>query len=208
MRWNRRTQVMILVVSLAVWGGAAYWRVTQPGPAAPAAAGKAAATPRRTEAKAEGGRKAAGTPAGPPTLRLDLLDRPVPALRAEATNLFASPLPPPPPLPPLPRPAAAAPPAAAPRPAAAPPPPPPDPFLEEARRLRVVAVLQEGGQEVVFIAEGHEVHSAKKNDVIDSRFLIKDLTEDAVVVSKPNGETEVRLSLTGPPGPGGPARQP
>ncbi len=202
MGWNRRTQVAVLVVGLAVWGGAAYWRVTQPGPAAPAAGAKAAVA-RRTEAKAEGDRKAAGKPAGPPALRLDLLDRPVPALRAEATNLFASPIPPPPPPPP-----AAPPPAAPPRPAAPPPPPPPDPFLEEARRLRVVAVMQEGGQDVAFIADGNEVHSVKKNDVIGSRFLIKDLTEDVVVVSKPNGETEVRLSLTGPAGPGVPGRRP
>lgn len=68
----------------------------------------------------------------------------------------------------------------------------------------MVAVMQEDGQPVAFIADGNEVHSVKKNDLIRARILIKELTADAVVVSMPNGEKEVRLTLT--PSGGGPGR--
>jgi hypothetical protein len=186
--WNRRTQVVILVGGLIVWGGAVYWRVTEPGPAA---------APPGGETKGDPGRKGPLAPerkgltkAEPlPELRLDLLERPLPPLKEEAKNLFAPVLlaPPPPP----PRPQAAAPPA-------------PDPFLEEARRLRVVAVMQEDGQPVAFIADGNEVHSVRKNDLIRARILIKELAGDFVVVSMPNGDKEVRLTLA--PSGGGPGR--
>ena len=186
--WNRRTQAIILVGGLGVWGGAVYWRATEPGPA-PA--------PPGGETKSDPGKKGRATPERKGLtkaealleLRLDLLERPLPPLGEEAKNLFAPVLLPPPP--PPPRPQAAA-------------PPPPDPFLEEARRLRVVAVMQEDGQPVAFIADGNEVHSVKKNDLIRARILIKELTADAVVVSMPNGEKEVRLTLT--PSGGGPGR--
>lgn len=178
MSWSRRTQVIVLVTGVLVWGIAFYWRGGQQvPPPGPARAG--AATPAR-----KGPTKAAALP----MLRLDLLDRPLPPLRAEAKNLFASILPPPPPPPP--------------RPPAAAGPPPPDPFLEEVRTLRVVALMQENGQPVAFIADGNEVHSVKKNDVIRARFLIKEMNDDGVVVSQPNGEKEVRLALT-PPAAGG-----
>ena len=206
MRWNKRTQAIVLAAGLAGWGGALYWRISQPAPApAPARStaeaksevgklsevrGRAPAIPEKPSApgrKGAGGRALArqdGAP--PPTLRLDLLDRPLPPLTAEGKNLFASVVPPPPP-----------PPKAAPAAAAAP--PPPDPFLEEARKLRLVAVMQENGQAVAFIADGNDVHTVKKNDVIRSRFLVKDVGDDTVMVSQPNGEKEVRLALT-PPG--------
>jgi len=186
--WNRRTQAIILVAGLVVWAGAFYWRATEPGPAPAPSAGAT---------KADPGRKGRGTPerkgqtkgGALPELKLELLDRPLPPLGAEAKNLFAPVLLAPPPPPPRPQVAA---------------PPPPDPFFEEARKLRVVAVMQEDGQPVAFIADGNEVHSVKKNDLIRTRFLIKDLTADSVVVSLPNGEKEVRLTLA--PSGGGPGR--
>jgi hypothetical protein len=207
MRWDKRTQAIVLVAGIVVWAGAFYWRLTQSDPA-PAAAhpateatseggnpsgtrGRGGATPVKPSPpgrKGAGGRAAApleGAP--PPTLRLDLLERPLPALTAEGKNLFASVVPPPPP-PPPPKAAAAA---------AA---PPPDPFLEEAHKLRLVAVMQEDGQAVAFIADGNDVLSVKKHDVIRSRFLVKDVGDDAVVVSQPNGQKEVRLVLTTPGG--------
>jgi hypothetical protein len=187
MKWDRRTQAVVLAAGLVVWAGAFYWRITQPAPAPAAEArGRSEAGPARPSEpgrKGVGGRATArpeGTPL--PALRLDLLDRPLPPLTAEAKNLFASVMPPPPP-PPKAVPVAAA-------------PPPPDPFLEEARKLRLVAVMQENGQAVAFIADGNDVHSVKKHDVIRSRFLVKDVGDDAVVVSQPNGEKEVRLTLT------------
>ncbi len=204
MSWNRRTQVIVLLAGLLVWAGALYWRLAQPAPApAITATGEAKSEPgKMVEAKSEPGKmseahgRAEASPgrrAGPggrgpgktvplPALRLDLLDRSLPPLAVEGKNLFASVLPPPPP-----------PPKAAPAAAAA---PPPDPFLEEARKLRVVAVMRENGQDVAFVAEGNEVHSVKKNDVIRSRFLIKDVNDDGVVVSQPDGQKEVRLALT------------
>jgi hypothetical protein len=199
MRWDKRTQVIVLASGLVVWAGIFYWRITQPAPAPAAltggARGRAAAGPEKPSApgrKGGGGRAAARQEgAALPALRLDLLDRPLPPLTAEGKNLFASVLPPPTPPPPKAAPAAAL-------------PPPPDPFLEEARRLRLVAVMQENGQAVAFIADGNDVHSAKKNDVIRSRFLVKDVGEDGVVLSQPNGEKEVRLALTPS---GGPARR-
>jgi hypothetical protein len=133
--------------------------------------------------------KAPSTPAKVPALRVDRLEKPLPPLRAEAKNLFAPLVDPPPPPPPTK--------------AAPPPPPPPDPFLEEAKKLKVVAVMQEGTQRMAFIEDGNEVHNVKQNDVIRSRFLIKELTDDAVVVSTPDGQKEFRLSLAPS---GGPAR--
>ncbi|HYB73363.1 MAG TPA: hypothetical protein VED18_08330 [Candidatus Sulfotelmatobacter sp.] len=203
MRWDKRTQVIVLVAGLVVWAGALYWRLTQPDPAPaaappsteatseggnrPGALGAAGARPVKPSApgrKGAGGRAAtAQEGAPPPTLRLDLLERPLPPLTAEGKNLFASVAAPPPP-PPPPKGAAAA---------AA---PPPDPFLEEAHKLRLVAVMQEDGQAVAFIADGNDVLSVKKHDVIRSRFLVKDVGDDAVVVSQPNGQKEVRLVLT------------
>ena len=191
MTWNRQTQLMVLLAGLLMWGGALYWRATSPDPAP--AVRTASGVPTKGSRGTPPSKKGAAPSGEIPALRLDLLERPRPPLTGEAKNLFAPVLPPPPPPPP--------------KAAAAPVAPPPDPFLEEARKLKVVALMQENGQTVAFIAEGNEVHNVKKNDVIRSRFLIKDLTDDAVVVSMPNGEKEVRLSLASPGGPaGGPAR--
>ncbi len=183
--WNRRTQVIALIAGLLVWAGAFSWRATQPSSVPPAARtveahGRAEASPEKWSGSA---RKGPAKTAALPALRLDLLEHPLPLLRAEVTDLFASALPPPaPPPPPIP-PKAAAPPA-------------PDPFLEEARKLRVVAILQEDGQTVAFIADGNDVHTIKQGDVIRSRFRIKNLNDDTVVVSQPDGQKEVRLELT------------
>ncbi len=192
MTWNRQTQLIILVGGLLVWGAVLYWRVTAPGPAPPVRPQSEA--PTKGSRGAPPSKKGAARSGGEiPALRLDLLGRPRPPLTGEAKNLFAPVLPPPPPPPPAK--------------ASAPAAPPPDPFLEEAKKLKIVAVMQEDGQRTAFIEDGNEVHNVKKNDVIRSRFLIKDLTDDAVLVSMPNGEKEVRLSLASPAGPaGGPAR--
>ena len=176
---TRRTQVILLGGLIALWVGVWFTRQgTAPTPA-PASSGAQGRQPGKTPSKA----------VHVPALRTDLLENPLPPLRAEAKNLFAPVLEPAPPPPPVK--------------AGPPPPPPPDPFVEEAKKLKIVAVMQEGWQRTAFIEDGTEVHNVKNNDVIRSRFLIKDLTDDAVVVSTPDGQKELRLSLAPS---GGPAR--
>ncbi len=179
MQWTRQTQLLILGGCLVLWATLYFSLRTSPPTPAPASGGAQGRQPGKAPSKA----------AAVPDLRVDLLEKPLPPLRAEAKNLFApvlEPAPPPPPAKAVP-----------------PPPPAPDPFLEEAKKLKIVAVMQEGGQRTAFIEDGNEVHNVKKNDVIRSRFLIKDLTDDAVVVSTPDGQKEFRLSLAPS---GGPAR--
>jgi hypothetical protein len=79
--------------------------------------------------------------------------------------------------------------------AAVPPPPPPDPFQEEARQLRYVGFLLRDGTATAFIVQGKEVHTIPVNGSLGSRFRVREIKEDAVLLSSPSGDKMVRLPL-------------
>lgn len=144
-------------------------------------------SPRATEPRREvraGAERPARAPAaqggGVPRLKTELLDLPRPAYPPEVQNIFGTP--PPPPLPPQ---------AAVPPPAA----PPPDPFQEEGKRLRYVGFLDSGKAKLAFIVQGQEVHTVEVGATFSAQFRVQAITEDAVLLSSPDGEKQLRLPL-------------
>jgi hypothetical protein len=117
---------------------------------------------------------------GLPRLKTGLLDLPRPAYPPEVQNIFGTP-------PPPPRPPQAA--------VQAPAPPPPDPFQEEGKRLRYVGFLDAGKAKLAFIVQGQEVHTVEVGATFAARFRVQAITEDAVLLSSPDGEKQIRLLL-------------
>ncbi len=134
---------------------------------------------------------------GLPRLKTGLLDLPRPAYPPEVQNIFGTP-------PPPPRPPQAA--------VQGPAPPPPDPFQEEGKRLRYVGFLDAGKAKLAFIVQGQEVHTVEVGATFATRFRVQAITEDAVLLSSPDGEKQIRLPLAPdagsrpPAGPGVPGR--
>jgi hypothetical protein len=131
-----------------------------------------------------------------PRLKTEILRVPQPAYTPETQTIFGTPPPPPPP-PPPPRPAASA---AVP---AVPPPPPPDMFYEEAKRLRYVGFLRRADDRATaFIIQGQDVQTLEVGATLGGRFRVQAITEDAVMLTSPNGDKQVRVpivALTGSP---------
>lgn len=123
-----------------------------------------------------------------PRLKIEFLERTRHPFESKFHNIFASidqpPLPPALPL----------------KPEAASVPPPPDPFLEEAKRLRLLGFAKADGQVTVFLAYGAEIFLLPEDGVAAGRFRVKEVFEDAVILSSPDGAKEVRVELS--PGPG------
>jgi len=178
MGWRRRN-LIILIALMGAWGlifafRAPWGSSTKSQPRA--SVGTAPRTP-----PTQGG--------GLPRLKKELLALPHPAYPPEAQNFFGTPVPPPP----SPQQIAAAAAAAA----AAPPPPPPDPFQEEAKGLRFVGFVQDGGKAIAFIIRGSEVYTVAVGSTFLGRFRVQALTEDAVLLSSVSGDNQVRLPLAG-----------
>jgi hypothetical protein len=199
---NRSTRnLLVLAALLGVWGWLAFFRAPAPAPPAARAPRPSAAPGARAPRSQEGEL---------PRLKTELLPKGQPDYPAEVQGIFGSPPPPPPP----PVKVAATPPP----PAAPPPPPPPDPFQEEAKRLRYLGFLQDGQRMTAFIARGSEVFVAEAGRTFADRFKLAAVTEEAVLVTTPAGEKQVRVPLATPaaggappPAPGGappPAPQP
>ena len=154
-------------------------------------------TEPRREVRAGTERPVRAQGGGLPRLKTGLLDRPRPAYPPAVQNIFGTP--PPPPRPPQ---------AAVPPPA----PPPPDPFQEEGKRLRYVGFLDAGNMKLAFIVQGQEVHTVEVGATFSARFRVQAITEDAVLLSSPDGEKQIRLPLAPdagsrpPAGPGAPGR--
>jgi hypothetical protein len=149
-------------------------------------------SPRATEPRREvraGAERPARVPAaqggGLPRLKTGLLDLPRPAYPPAVQNIFGTP--PPPPRPPE----AALPPAL----------PPPDPFQEEGKRLRYVGFLDAGKAKMAFIVQGQEVHTVEVGATIGARFRVQAITEDAVLLTSPDEEKQLRLPLASDAGP-------
>jgi hypothetical protein len=176
-----KRNLYLLVALLVVWGLVFAFR-----------------SPRATEPRREvraGTARPARAPAaqggGLPRLKTELLDLPRPAYPPAVQNIFGTP--PPPPLPPQ---------AAVQAPA----PPPPDPFQEEGKRLRYVGFLEAGKAKLAFIVQGQEVHTVEVGATFSAQFRVQAITEDAVLLSSPDGEKQIRLPLAPDAGSRPPAR--
>ena len=179
---SQQTKLLILVALLAVWALIFGFRSPWQSPASPPAPGPAA--PARTPLAK-----------GPdiPRLKTDLLKLPPTTYTPETQSIFGSPPPPPPP---PPRSAASA------GPPAVPPPPPPDPFQEEAKRLRYVGFMRRADRATAFIIQGQEVHTLDIGATLGNRFRVQAITEDAVLLTSPSGDKQVRLPLVATTAPG------
>ncbi len=184
---SQKRKLLILIALLGAWGLIYALRAPWGTPARPEVRTSPPASPRTPAAQSGGG----------PRLKTEILRRPVPAYSPETHNIFGTPPPPP-----RPSQAAAA--------AAPPPPPPPDPFQEEAKRLRYVGFLQQGDRAMAFIVRGPEVHTVELGSTILGRFKVQAVMEDAVLLSSPSGDKQVRLPLAvevgAPPGGAAPRR--
>ena len=118
-----------------------------------------------------------------PRLKLARIERVRPPYEPESRNIFAS-IEPSPPLP-----------SALSAPSA---PPPPDPFLEEAKRLRFLGFATAEGKMMAFVAYGNELLVIAETEAIGSQFRVKEVKEDAMLVTSLDGKKEIRLGLTGP----------
>jgi len=119
-----------------------------------------------------------------PRLKIEFLERVRHPFESKFHNIFAS-IEEPPPLPTLPL-----------KPETFVPPPPPDPFLEEAKRLRLLGYAHADGQVTAFLAYGAEIFVVPEAGVAAGRFRIKEVLEDAIVVSSPDGAKEFRVELS------------
>lgn len=117
-----------------------------------------------------------------PRLKIEVLERPRHPFESKFHNIFAS----------IDQPAF---PSTLPVTPEASAPPPPDPFREEAKRLRLLGFAKADGQVTAFVAYGAEIFLAPEAGVIAGRFRVKEVLEDAVIVSSPDGAKEVRVDL-------------
>ncbi len=139
-----------------------------------------------------------GPTGGLPRLKWEFVDLPRAPYLPETKSIFALQPPPPPPV----RPVEVV------RPAAPPPSPPPDPFQEAAKQLRFVGFMQAGETVTALISQGSEVHIVAVGETLAGRFRVASVTEESVLLTSPEADRQVRLSLqeVAPPGAPGPKR--
>lgn len=178
-----RRKLLVLVALVLGWAGilAARWLTPEARPIAPAGARPAARAPKPAD----------GVGGGLPRLKLELLQAPLPPLRDDPHNIFASLIPPPPPAAPPPPPA----PAVAPPAPAAPPPPPPDPFLEEAKKIRLLGIVRSSTEVRAVFEVGSEVVVAAERETVKGQFVVKQIQEESVILASRDGAKQVTLSL-------------
>jgi hypothetical protein len=71
------------------------------------------------------------------------------------------------------------------------------------KRLRYVGFLQAGNRMTAFIIRGTEVFTVEAGTIFANRFKLAAMTEDALLVTTPSGEKQVRVPLA-PMASGGP----
>ena len=116
-----------------------------------------------------------------PRLKLARVERVRPPYEPESRNIFAS-IGPSPTFPSAPS-------------APAAPPQLPDLFAEEAKRLRFLGFATAEGKMMAFVAYGNELLVIAETEAIGSQFRVKEIKEDAVIVSSLDGAKEVVLGL-------------
>lgn len=171
------------------------------------------ATPQelRRQPAAAGSRSArsvAAPAAQPDRVDIALLDRQPPPLAAPRRDIFSpvfrdeaklpafKPLPPLPPRPPrgqlnLPPPPPAGPPVVT-----TPPPPTPDQLFEqETRKLNFLGFLKKNGNKTVFLSYNDQILLAKKGATLANKFVVKDITDEAITLKPVAGGNEVVIPI-------------
>lgn len=121
-----------------------------------------------------------------PRLRLSQIQRVRPPFEPEIRNIFAS----------IDRSSLPSSPPARPKTTSTPPvPPPPDPFLEKAKTLRFVGYAKADGTTMAFVAYGNQILVVPETEAFGGLFRVKEVKEDAMIVSSPDGKKEVRVGL-------------
>ncbi|MFQ6013738.1 MAG: hypothetical protein ACE5LS_08920 [Thermoplasmata archaeon] len=76
------------------------------------------------------------------------------------------------------------------------PPPPPDPFLIEAKAIKYLGFAKAKGQATAFLGVGKEIMVVSEREVFKDRFRVKEVKEEAVILSSLDGTKEVQLRLS------------
>jgi hypothetical protein len=177
---SARVKLIVLGALAVFWGALLFGRGLLPGDR------PAAAPPETKEATP----RVAPKPAFP-RLKRELIEAERPPYPPEGQSLFSAPPPPPPP----PRAATAAPNGGPGAPPAQPPAPPPDPFQEGAKQLKYLGFLRSGGTATAFIIQGPDLYTVATGEVIAGRFRVVEVQDDAVVLTSPAGDKQVRVLL-------------
>ncbi len=188
---GQRKNVVLLGLLLGAWGVLLVLRASP-------SSGKKAAAPARPPQVEVARRGGVAIPADVPRFRQELLDLPVPPYQTETHNLFGSPPPPPPPPAPVVRPAPTPIPVATPvpTPPAPPPPPPPDPFFEEAKQYRLLGTARGAQGAQAFLVKGPDLVIVRANDRVGTRYVVKEIREEALTLGSAEGDKEVVLTLS------------
>jgi hypothetical protein len=180
---ERRTQVMLGALVVALGAAAAYrlW----PGTAANAPA----ASSRRGAARTSG----AGAQELVPDVHLEALERERPKPGDVDRNLFrfkAKPAPPPAPVAPRP----AEPPPAPPAPIGPPPPPPVPPIP-----FKFIGILEVPGQarRVAILSDSRGVYHGREGDIIEGRYRILKIGTESIEMAEVDGQRRQTIRLSG-----------
>lgn len=185
----RRKKLTLLALLLGAWGALLLVRPDL-------TVGNKPTSPVRPSRPEAAQRRGGPAEAEIPRFRQDLLDLPLPSYRKERQNPFGEPPPPPPPPPPRPTVLLAPTPA----PVAVPPLPTPDPFYEEVKQYRFLGTGRDEDGARAFLAGGPDLLIVKPLDTLGTRYVVKDIQEEVLVLRSTEGEKELTLSLSGAAG--------
>lgn len=176
-----RKKLMVLMSLVILWIGLIVVQRSRVSPVPQGTPAKRAgrATPTQRQAKTNKRVEV-------PQLKLSRIERVRPPFDPEVRNIFGLITPVPPPTPPKPQ--------------AAPPSPPPDPFLEEAKTIRFLGFAEADGKAMAFVAYGDETLVVTEQEVFGSKFRVRKVQEDTLILGSLDGTREVRLGLSQAPG--------
>ena len=73
--------------------------------------------------------------------------------------------------------------------------------MQAVGKLQLVALVEDQGRLLAFVAQGDETQKAAAGDVLHGRFLVKEVADGHVVLASPEEGKEAKLWLA----PGGPS---
>lgn len=156
------------------------------GPRPPHAPSRLQRTSGQTLGAATAVRRQAKKHAEIPRLKLNRIERARPPFDPEVRNIFGS----------IDRSSLPSSLPATPQATAPPPtPPPPDPFREEAKEVRFLGYAEADGKPIAFVAYGDEALVVPETEVFGSRFRVKSVKEDSLILTSLDGAKEILLRL-------------
>lgn len=187
-----RKKLIVLIGLVIFWIGLILVQRSQQGPQSIHVARTPQGTSTKRTPRATPGRKQVKKRTDISHLKLGRIERVRPPFTPQVRNIFATIAP----VPSTPRPTPQVAPAL---------PPPPDPFLEEARTIRFLGFAEAEGRAMAFVGYGSEAFVVTEQEVFGSKFRVKQVEEDVLILSSLDGSKEVRLELgpgpaTAPPG--------